>query len=162
MRSLDILQGELFVGAAVVLLLLAGLTVILKRMSRIRAGCRSTIAQRYRSEDILCHDNLAHYLGRDPVVNKQDRGKGILIVSKEELFFTRMYPELQFTIPLKRIKRILTPKTFLGMSSPVPLLVVDYRDEDNRIVSAAWKVQDVDGVSGLLKAQRRKIQPRKK
>ncbi len=152
----------LYFGLAVCLLVSIGLVMVFLRMKRIRKDCRETLARRYSSEDIVCHDNLVHFLGSESPEGKKSRGKGVLLLAKNELFFFRLHPKMELCIPLKRIKRIVTPTTFMDISVPAFLLQVIFQEEDGNVTSVAWKVRDVQSFSNSLKLQRKKIQPRKK
>lgn len=152
----------LYASLTVGVLLLVVVVVVLTRMSKIRRECRETLARRYNPQDIVCHDNLAHYLGMDSVQGKQTRGKGVLVLAQEELYFFRLHPRLELCIPLKRIKRIVNPTQFLDISDPTPLLSVNFQEDDGTSSSVAWKVRDVASFTESLKAQRKKGRPRKK
>lgn len=152
----------LYLGIAFGILLLVGLVVVLIRMRKIRRECRQTLGRRYNPKDIICHDNLAHYLGMDLVEGKQTRGKGVLVLAPDELYFMRVHPRLELCIPLKRIKRITMPLEFIDISAPTPLLMVSYKDEDGTVRSVAWKIRDVDSFTESLKVQRKKVQSRKR
>lgn len=157
-NNVFVLIAVLAVGAAV----LAGVVRIFSRMRKIRKECRETLSQRYDTKDIVCHDNLAHYLGMESFTGKQVRGKGILVLAKNELFFLRLHPRMELSIPLKRIKRIVTPTAFLDISAPAPLLKIDFQDEDSAINSVAWQVGDVTSFATSLKLQRKEVQQRKR
>lgn len=152
----------LYVGIAIAVALIVGLVVVFARMRKIRKECRETLAGRYDSKEIVCHDNLAHYLGMESFEGKQTRGKGVLILAQSELYFLRLHPRMELCIPLKRIKRIVTPTVFLDVAAPSPLLQINFQEEDGSTNSVAWKVQNVDSFTQSLKAQRKKVQPRKK
>lgn len=153
---------SLYVGLAIGVVILVGIIIILSRMSRIRSECRETLAARYESKDIVYHDNLVHYLGMDSVQGKQIRGKGVLVLAQNELFFFRLHPRLELCIPLKKIKRIVNPTHFLDISSPTPLLQVNFLEDDGTLSSVAWKIRDITSFTESLKAQRKKVQPRRK
>jgi len=152
----------LYVGLVVGILVLVGLAVIVARMRKIRKECRETIAKRYNSQDIVCHDNLANYLGLEIFKGKQSRGKGVLLLAQDELYFFRLHPVMELCIPLKRIIRIVTPTKFLNISSPTPLLQVNFQQEDGTSNSVAWKIGDVTSFTHSLKLQRKKVQTRRK
>lgn len=151
-----------YLGLAVGAVLLVGLVLVMARMKKIRRECRETIAQRYNSKDIICHDNLVHYLGSDSSGSKKSRGKGVLLLVNNELYFYRLHPKKELIIPIKRIKRVVTPTTFMEVVSSVPLLQLMYKEEDGRLASVAWKVRDVQCFTRALQEQRKKLQPRKK
>ncbi len=152
----------LYVGLVIGVLVIVGLAVIVVRMRKIREECRETIAKRYNSQDIVCHDNLANYLGLEIFKGKQFRGKGVLLLVQDELYFFRLHPVMELCIPLKRITRIVTPTKFLNISSPTPLLQVNFQQEDGTSNSVAWKIGDVTSFTQSLKLQRKKVQPRRK
>jgi hypothetical protein len=149
-------KAFIYIGIAIGLILLAGLVVLLIKMRTIRRECRETIAKKYTSGDILCHNNLANYYGMEVHKGKQKRGNGVLILAQNELYFLRLQPKLEITIPLKRIKRVLTPSSFLGKSAPKPLLKVDFKDENGVINSVAWLLQDLESFKNCLKPQIKK------
>lgn len=151
-----------YFGIAAGALIFIGVMIIFARMRKIRRECRETLVDRYNTEDIVAHDNLVHYLGLEVFEGKQTRGKGVLLLAQDELFFLRLHPRMELCIPLKRIKRIVTPTTFLDISSPGPLLQVFFQEEGGRVNSAAWKLRDVQSFANSLKLQRKKIQSRKR
>ncbi|WP_163339460.1 hypothetical protein [Desulfopila sp. IMCC35008] len=153
---------SLYIGLAICVSILVGFITILTRMSRIRRECRETLAVRYDSGDIVCHDNLAHYLGIDSVQGKQIRAKGVLVLAQNELFFLRLHPRLELCIPLKKIKRIVNPTHFLDISASTPLLQIDFQEDEGTLSSVAWKIRDIASFTESLRAQRKKIQPKKK
>jgi len=158
--SVDLLT--LCVGLVVGGLLLVGMVVVFTRMRKIRREYRETLAKRYDSKDILCHDNLAHYLGKDSFEGKQSRGKGVLVLAQDELYFLQLHPRQELCISLKRIKRVLNPTKFLDIVSPTPLLLVNFQEEDGTLSSVAWRMRDVATFTESLKTQRKKAQSRKR
>ncbi len=152
----------IYIGIATGVVVLVGFIFILSRMSKIRRECRETLASKYNSKDIVCHDNLAHYLGKDSVEGKQNRGKGVLVLAQDELYFLQLHPRQELCISLKRIKRVVTPRKFLNISVPTPLLLVNYQEEDGTLSSVAWRMRDVGRFAESLKTQRKKVQPRKR
>ncbi|NOR25472.1 MAG: hypothetical protein GQ542_14010 [Desulforhopalus sp.] len=149
-------------GAALCIALVIILVVLFVRMQKIRRECRQTLAKRYSSGDIICHDNMANYLGMESFKGKQTRGNGVLVLAQRELYFLRLLPRMELCIPLKRIKRVMTPSSFLGKSVLKPLLKVDFHDEDGILNSVAWHIKDMDTFKNSLRLQMKKIGPRKK
>lgn len=151
-----------YIGIAIGITFVIVLVVLFVRMRKIRKECRETLANRYSSGDIICHDNMANYFGMESYKGKQTRGNGVLVLAQRELYFLRLLPRMELCIPLKRIKRIVTPSSFLGKSVLKPLLKVEYQDEDGALNSVAWYVKDLTTFKKSLKLQMRKIAPRKK
>ena len=151
-----------YIGIAVAITLAIILVVLLIRMRKIRKECRETLTERYSPGDIIRHDNNANYFGMESFKGKQIRGKGVLVLAQRELYFLRLLPRMELCIPLKRIKRVVTPSNFLGKSLLKPLLKVDFQDEDGTLNSVAWYVNDLDTFKNSLKLQIKKVQPKKK
>ena len=151
-----------YLGVAIGIALVVVLVLLFVRMRKIRKECRETLAKRYNSGDIICHDNRANYFGIESYKGKQIRGNGVLVLAQRELYFLRLLPRMELCIPLKRIKKVVTPSIFLGKSALKPLLKVDYQDEDGVLNSVAWYVKDLDTFKNSLKLQMKKIGPKKK
>jgi len=154
--------ATLYLGAAIGALLVVGFVLLILKMHKIRKGSRETLAKRYSSGDILCHDNFAEYFGMESFKGKQVRGKGVLVLAQNELYFLRLHPRMELCIPLKRIKRCVTPSSFLGRSINKPLLKVEYQDEDGALNAVAWHVGDLKTFETALKLQRKKTRPKKR
>ena len=120
------------------------------------------LVRKYNPGDIICHDNSADYLGIELFKGKQNRGKGILVLAHNELYFLKLLPRIELCIPIKRIKRCVTPTSFLGKSTHKPLLKVDFKDEDGALNSVAWHIKDLVTFENSLKLQRKKNRPKKR
>ena len=151
-----------YLGVAIGITFAVLLVVLFVRMRKIRKECRETLAKRYASGDIISHDNSANYFGMESYKGKQIRGNGVLVLAQRELYFLRLLPRMEICIPLKRIKRIVTPSSFLGKSALTPLLKIDFQDEDGTLNSVAWLVKDLTTFKKSLQLQIKKIAPRKK
>ena len=136
--------------------------IIFVKMRKIRIDYREILARKYSSGDIICHDNSADYFGMELFKGKQNRGKGILVLASNELYFLKLFPRIELCIPLKRIKRCVTTTIFLGKSFNKPLLKVDFKDEDGALNAAAWQVRDLVTFENSLKLQRKKNRPKKR
>ncbi len=151
-----------YFGTAIGVILVIGFVIIFVRMHKIRKEYRETLAKKYSSGDIICHDNSAHYFGMEMYRGKQNRGKGILVLAQNELYFLKLFPRVELCIPIKRIKKCVTTMNFLGKSIHKPLLKVDFKDEDGALNSVAWHVRDLVTFENSLKLQRRKNRPKKR
>ena len=154
--------GTFYFGTAIGVILVIGFVIIFVRMRKIRKEYRETLAKKYSSGDIICHDNSAHYFGMELFKGKQNRGKGILVLAHNELYFLKLLPRIELCIPLKRIKRCVTTTNFLGKSIHKPLLKVDFKDEDGALNSVAWHIKDLVTFENSLKLQRKKNRPKKR
>ena len=154
--------ATLYLGAAIIVLLVVGFVILFLKMQKIRKGSRETLAKRYSSGDILCHDNFAEYFGMESFKGKQVRGKGVLVLAQSELYFLRLHPRMELCIPLKKIKRCVTPSSFLGKSINKRLLKVEFQDEGGALNAVAWHVGDLRTFVTALKLQRKQNLPKKK
>ena len=154
--------GTLYFGIAIGVILMIGFVIIFVRMHKIRKEYRETLAKKYSSGDIICHDNSAHYFGMELFKGKQNRGKGILVLAQNELYFLKLLPRIELCIPIKRIKRCVTTMNFLGKSIHKPLLKIDFKDEDGALNSVAWHVRDLVTFENSLKLQRKKSRSKKR
>ena len=154
--------GTFYFGTAIGVILVIGFVIIFVRMRKIRKEYRETLAKKYSPEDIICHDNSAHYFGMELFKGKQNRGKGILVLAHNELYFLKLLPKIELCIPLKRIKRCVATTNFLGKSVHKPLLKVDFNDEDGALNSVAWHVKNLVTFENSLKLQRKKNRPKKR
>ncbi len=132
----------------VVAWLLAFLAVIIlfrvlqsrKREQPVTAGWAGRIAP----EDALCIDRSASWFGRQSQGMAQIRGNGVLVLTRKALWFRRLAPDLEITIPLESIRKISTPRSFLGKSIFRPLLRVDFVTRQGQDDAAAWYVRDLE------------------
>lgn len=152
----------LYVGTAIIVLLVIGFIILFWKMHKIRKGSRETFSKRYSSGDILCHDNFAEYFGMQLFEGKQVRGKGVLVLTQKELYFLRLHPKMELCIPLKKIKSCVTPSDFLGKSIDKPLLKVDFQDAHGALNAVAWHVRDLQTFVTTLKLQRKQNRTKKK
>ncbi len=154
--------ATLYLGVAIGVLLMVGFVILIFKMHRIRKESRETLAKRYSSGDILCHDNFAEYFGMESFKGKQVRGRGVLVLAQNELYFLRLHPRMELCIPLKKIKRCVTPSSFLGKSIDKSLLKVEFQDKDGALNGVAWHVGDLKTFTTALKHQRKKIRLKRK
>lgn len=151
----------LWVGCVLGVIVLIALALLLRRMRKIRKEYRESLTKRYTPEEIICHDNAAQYLGMESFSGKQTGGSGVLILAKKELYFFRVHPKIELSIPVRRIKRVITPSRFLGKSTIKPMLKVDFIEEDGAPNAVAWQVVDLPTFKKALQLQRKKVVPKK-
>ncbi len=149
-------------AAGIGLMLVVGFGILFVRMRKIRKESRDTLAQRYNPGDIVCHDNFAHYFGMEPLKGKQVRGKGVLVLTEKELYFLKLLPRMELSIPVKRIKRCTTPTNYLGKTIHKPLLKIEFNDEEGKLLSVAWHIRNLSSFENALKLQRKKYRPKKR
>ncbi|MFX1558538.1 MAG: hypothetical protein ACFFC9_14895 [Promethearchaeota archaeon] len=107
--------------------------------SRIRK-----IKERFYKQDILLMDETANFFGQESLGSWKIRGNGVLLLTKNELFFEMWKPRKQIAIPIDSISQIENPRSFLGKSVFKPLLKVIFENKDAKIDSIAWYVKNLN------------------
>ncbi len=143
----------LYIGIAITILIVLGLIALLIFVIKVRNECHEAIAKRFKDIDIILRDNAAVYFGRESQKYKQIRGNGVLVLTKNELFFRRFAPKMELSIPLKYIQDIEAPSMFLGKSIHKPLLKIIYQTETGEPDSAAWYVNDLESFKKHIEIQ---------
>ena len=92
--------------------------------------------------NVLCRDDTANFFGIKSLGYKQFRGNGLLLLTKDNLYFNRFFPEKEIIIPITSIVSVDTPKSFLGKTIFRELLQVNFINENGKQDSAAWYVKD--------------------
>ena len=134
--------------------ILAFLTaVMLFRLMHLRNRERQAVAgvvSRTAPGDVLCIDKSASWFGRQSQGMAQIRGNGVLVLTRDTLWFRRLAPELEITIPLESIREVSTPRSFLGKSIFRQLLRVDFVTSQGHSDAAAWYVRELECFAARL------------
>lgn len=146
-----------FIAVAMVILVAMALLFLLISVRKKGKECHEAVAKRFRREDVICQDDSASFFGRRSKKFKQVRGNGVLILTENELFFKRLMPDMEISIPLKNVQGMETPSSFLGKSIFRPLLKVDYRTETGEVDSIAWYVKNLRCFVEGIEIQRAKF-----
>lgn len=137
---------EIAVGAIIaVFSLLVGVILSLRRLKTKR---EAVLVQRYPNSRLTI--SSANFFGQQSKGVGQVRGNGTLLITKDALVFEMWLPQHELVIPLQSITGIDTPKSFLGKSQFVPLLMVEFTNADGEADAAAWRVPDIDAVRQAL------------
>jgi len=134
----------IYIVSAVALLSAAGLFMFLLHVRKARRDLESAIIHRFGRDKILCMSSRAIFFGIASLKYAQIRGNGILVLTRDELFFRRLAPEMDISIPLANITAVETTRSFLGKSIFKSLLRVDYRTSSGEMDSAAWYVKNLN------------------
>ncbi|MHA2180581.1 MAG: hypothetical protein ACXAAH_04065 [Promethearchaeota archaeon] len=110
--------------------------------------------EKYVEEKVLIFDDMVNFFGLESLGTWKVRGNGVLILTKQELFFGMWKPKKEMIIPVKSITEITNPKSHLNKSVFKPLLQVIFKNAKGNNDSAAWFVQDLNKwnkkLNGLL------------
>lgn len=137
-------------GLALAVIILIGLAVLLTWLIRSQMAIRRAVGERFAGKNVLLIDRTAHFFGLESAGLRQFRGKGMLVLSDEELFFIMLISKSRISIPLPLITGIENPRSFLGKSLFKPLLKVNFRTEQGSEDSVAWYIKDLDQVQDQL------------
>lgn len=102
------------------------------------------ILSKFHQEDILEISFQPNFYGVASKKSRQVRGNGILILTREKLFFEMYYPRKEVSIELRSITDIETPKGFLNKTRFRPLLKITFINDEGKTDAAAWELRNLD------------------
>jgi hypothetical protein len=102
------------------------------------------ILSKFNSDEIILKDLAANFFGLQSLGVKQVRGNGVLILTKEYLYFEYWIPKRQVTIDLDRIESITKANSHLAKTKGRELLKIFYNQKNGTKDSAAWLVKNLD------------------
>jgi hypothetical protein len=124
--------------------------LFLRYLLRKRQELERHAMSRYGHEGILLMEGSANFLGTSSRKMGQIRGNGLLVVTRKNLIFNRLLPDMELRIPLSRIISVENPRSFLGKRVFRPLVKVTYLGSDGSRDSSAWHVKDPSAFSSSL------------
>jgi len=101
------------------------------------------VIDKYQLNDILLSSAWANFFGQRSFGIAQMRGTGVLVLTKNEVFFRQSLIRAIISIPLASIIEIKTPTSFKGKTRFTPLLEVVFRNEEGEADSVAWQVKNL-------------------
>ena len=103
------------------------------------------IGAKFQESEIIKISENANYFGLESKGVKQIRGNGVLILTKEMLYFEMwVKPKTIVKIPINSIEKIESVKSHLRKSRFQKLLKVIFMDEQGNPDSVAWLVRDLE------------------
>lgn len=103
------------------------------------------ILAKFQENEIVKVSESANYFGLESKGVKQIRGNGVLILTKEKLYFEMwVRPKTIIEIPNNSIQKIESVKSHLKKSRFQKLLKVIFTTERGNVDSVAWLVRDLD------------------
>ena len=97
----------------------------------------------------MLQDLGALTFGQQSKGRSQGRGNGALVLTPDELWFSRAWPRSDLLIPLDTITEVTTVRSHLGKTYFKDLLRVSFRTGD-ATDSVAWYLTDVAGWRATL------------
>jgi hypothetical protein len=128
------------------LILLASVTLYTGFIYSLRRKIRrrtAEIATQFTGGDVLLITPSANFFGQESKGIRQARGSGMLVLTRDRLYFELYIPKRITDIQLSAISAIETPGSHLGKTKMTPLLKVFYTNANNQSDSAAWLVNDL-------------------
>lgn len=109
------------------------------------------IIAKFQENEIIKISESANYFGLESKDVRQIRGNGVLILTKEKLYFEMwVKPKTIVEIPINSIQKIESVKSHLRKSRFQKLLKVIFTNEQWNSDSVAWLVRDLDDWMQLL------------
>lgn len=105
---------------------------------------------KYKDKDLLIFDNRSNFFGQESLGLGKIRGNGVLLLTKEELYFGMWKPKKEVIIPVKSIIEISNPKSHMHRSIFKPLLKVIFKNETGETDSVAWFVRYLDQWNNII------------
>ncbi|MHA1413338.1 MAG: hypothetical protein ACTSUX_10070 [Promethearchaeota archaeon] len=104
----------------------------------------NNVLDKFDKSKILKVSARANFFGLESKKSRQLRGNGILILTKNELYFSMFLSKKVIEIPISSIKSIETPRSFLKKSYLMRLLKINFIDELGQENSVAWVLENLD------------------
>ena len=105
---------------------------------------------KYKDKDLLIFDNRSNFFGQESLGLGKIRGNGVLLLTKEELYFGMWKPKKEVIIPVKSIIEISNPNSHMHRSIFKPLLKVIFKNETGETDSVAWFVRYLDQWNNII------------
>jgi hypothetical protein len=139
------------IGLVVVILILTG-----KWMKNTAKAALAEFEVQHPGQKIV-HREGANFFGQQSKGMGQVRGNGLLILTQRKLVFRQFVPSKWFEIPLSWVSNIAHPRSYLGKSKGMQLLVVNYTNVDGVKDAMGWAVNNLDVWTDLINSARGKV-----
>lgn len=143
-------QGWLFIGIGIFVIVLFAVIIYWSR--RFGARRAHEVVSQFKGKTIHGVTSSANFFGQQSKGAAQARGNGVLVLVDDELYFQMWAPKRELRIPFTALRGVEQVKSFLGKTKFVPLLKVDFENDQGEADAAAWLVKDLpQWKSGLEK-----------
>jgi len=105
----------------------------------------------YHKDRIIYFSKEVNFFGQKSAGRTQVRGNGSLLLTPDELHFTRWVPKKSLIIPLDNIENIERVNSFLGKRKKRELLKVDFNNSEGEKDSAAWLLDNMQVWEQVIK-----------
>lgn len=112
------------------------------------------IKDKFNELETILESNNVNFFGQQSKGYHQVRGNGVLILTKDKLYFEMWKPKKVFEISINSIQGLEITRSFLGKSRFRDLLKINFINDKKESDSAAWFVFDLrkwyDGINELI------------
>ena len=130
----------IFIAAGAVFFLV--LTVFfVRRLEKVRSA---EVLSKFEGQELLGCTSNANFFGIESAGLGQVRGNGVLLLTKEELYFEMWIPRKEIRIPVQSIVEVKSVRSHLMKSKGIPLLKVVFTNPKGLRDSCAWAVANLE------------------
>ena len=113
----------------------------------------------FSTEQILRSETTVNFFGLQSRGRGQIRGNGVLVLTPDELWFSRFVPRNDISIPLSSISEVSLVEAHLGKRIlGQQLLYVAFQNE-GQSDAIAWAVKDLQGWQVDIQSARQTVRP---
>jgi hypothetical protein len=102
------------------------------------------ILEKFSEEEVILVSKGANFFGVESKSYKQIRGNGVLILTRDQLFFQLWLPKRIIKIPLDMISSVGKTTHHLRKTKFVDLLKVEFNNKEGEADSVAWWLRNLD------------------
>ncbi len=117
--------------------------IIHKIIVNIKKKRAEELFAKYHKDRIIYFSKKVNFFGQKSAGRAQIRGNGSLLLTPEELHFSRWIPKKSLIINLNDIENIERVDSFLGKNKKRKLLKVDFNNNKGEKDSAAWYLDNM-------------------
>lgn len=110
-----------------------------------RKNLEKEVMKRFSRDEIVGASTGANFMGVESQGGRQLRGNGALVLTQEKLWFMRVFPAKEYSIPLDAVEQVSLPRSFAGKTKGVRLLCVRYSTGVRGQDQMAWAVKNPEG-----------------
>lgn len=96
-----------------------------------------------KSEMVGMNTN-ANFFGFKSKGVTQIKGRGVMLLTEDELIFEKLITNKRFSISVDSIEEVEKVDSFLGKTKGKPLLQIKFKNKDNEIDYCAWHIDDLE------------------
>lgn len=127
-----------------VLLIAIGLITRLVLKNLQKQG-EEILKTRFKAEETLEKDLTANFFGIRSLGTGQIRGNGLLVLTRDQLWFQRYGAQEPIRIPTEQIQKVSSVRSHLGKTVGKELLSIEFKNNSSQADAAAWLVSDLEG-----------------